>query len=109
MSVTSRGLMTAAPAFVSIGDESELMPVDAWAGPWPIDELWWDPAQARRLRGFRSPASTAVPGCWSSRTTSGGRKPVMTKSTVSRILRASVSRAAVLSERTCFRPRAPTK
>jgi protein ImuB len=53
VSVTSRGLMTAAPAFVSIGDESELMPVDAWAGPWPIDELWWDPAQARQVARFQ--------------------------------------------------------
>ena len=53
VSVTSRGLMTAAPAFVSIGEESELMPVDAWAGPWPIDELWWDPAQARQVARFQ--------------------------------------------------------
>jgi protein ImuB len=51
--VTSRGLITAAPAFVSIGEESELMPIDAWAGPWPIDELWWDPAQARQVARFQ--------------------------------------------------------
>jgi protein ImuB len=51
--VTSRGLMTAAPAFVSIGEEAELMPVDAWAGPWPVDELWWDPAQARQVARFQ--------------------------------------------------------
>jgi protein ImuB len=51
--ITSRGLVTAAPAFVSIGTESELMQVDAWAGPWPIDELWWDPDQARRVARFQ--------------------------------------------------------
>jgi protein ImuB len=51
--VTSRGLVTAAPAFVSIGAESQLMPVDAWAGPWPIDELWWDPSQARQVARFQ--------------------------------------------------------
>jgi protein ImuB len=51
--VTSRGLMTAAPAFVSIGEEAELMPVDAWAGPWPVDELWWDTAQARQVARFQ--------------------------------------------------------
>jgi protein ImuB len=51
--VTNRGLMTAAPAFVSIGEEAELMPVDAWAGPWPVDELWWDPAQARQVARFQ--------------------------------------------------------
>jgi len=20
----------------------------AWAGPWPVEERWWDPARARR-------------------------------------------------------------
>jgi protein ImuB len=51
--VTGRGLVTAAPAFVSIGEGSEHMPVDAWAGPWPIDELWWDPEQARQVARFQ--------------------------------------------------------
>jgi protein ImuB len=45
--------MSAAPAFLSIGEDSELMPVDAWAGPWPIDELWWDSAQARQVARFQ--------------------------------------------------------
>jgi protein ImuB len=53
VSVTSRGLVSAAPAFVSIGEDSELIAVDAWAGPWPIDELWWDQAQARRVARFQ--------------------------------------------------------
>jgi protein ImuB len=56
--VTSRGLVSAAPAFISIGvvsidEESELIPIDAWAGPWPIDELWWDPDQARQVARFQ--------------------------------------------------------
>ena len=51
--VTDRGLLTAAPAFVSIGEESDLMPIDAWAGPWPIDELWWEPDQARQIARFQ--------------------------------------------------------
>jgi protein ImuB len=51
--VTDRGLLTAVPAFVSIGEESELMPIDAWAGPWPIDELWWEPDQARQIARFQ--------------------------------------------------------
>ena len=25
----------------------------AWAGPWPIDELWWDPARARQVARFQ--------------------------------------------------------
>ena len=51
--ITSRGLVTAAPAFVSIGEGAELMAVDAWAGPWPIDELWWDSNQARQVARFQ--------------------------------------------------------
>ena len=51
--VTDRGLLTAVPAFVSSGEESELMPIDAWAGPWPIDELWWEPDQARQIARFQ--------------------------------------------------------
>jgi protein ImuB len=53
VSVTARGLITAAPALVGIGEESDLMQVDAWAGPWPIDELWWDPDQARQVARFQ--------------------------------------------------------
>jgi protein ImuB len=51
--VTDRGLVTAVPAFVGIGEESALMPIDAWAGPWPIDELWWDLDQARQIARFQ--------------------------------------------------------
>ena len=29
------------------------MPIEAWAGPWPIDELWWDPAGARQVARFQ--------------------------------------------------------
>jgi protein ImuB len=43
--VTGRGLLTADPARV---DGAE---VTAWAGPWPVDERWWDPpARCRRAR-----------------------------------------------------------
>ena len=27
--------------------------IEAWAGPWPIDELWWDPARARQVARFQ--------------------------------------------------------
>jgi protein ImuB len=53
VSITDRGLVSAAPAFVGIGEGSELVPIDAWAGPWPIDELWWDPDQARQVARFQ--------------------------------------------------------
>jgi protein ImuB len=53
VSVTARGLITAAPAFIGIGEGAELILVDAWAGPWPIDELWWDRDQARQVARFQ--------------------------------------------------------
>jgi len=40
--VDGRGALTAAPARVA-GSE-----VVAWAGPWPVEERWWDPARHRR-------------------------------------------------------------
>ncbi|CAN5135496.1 DNA polymerase Y family protein [soil metagenome] len=48
--VTGRGLVTAAPQRVSLtgGPWAEVV---AWAGPWPVDERWWDPATScRRAR-----------------------------------------------------------
>jgi protein ImuB len=27
--------------------------VRAWAGPWPLEERWWDPAAARRQARFQ--------------------------------------------------------
>lgn len=53
VSITARGLITAAPAFIGIGEGSEPTQVDAWAGPWPIDELWWDRNQARQVARFQ--------------------------------------------------------
>ena len=41
--VTGRGFMSAPPA--TVGSET----VQAWAGPWPIEERWWDLTRARRM------------------------------------------------------------
>jgi len=27
--------------------------VQSWAGPWPVDERWWDPEHARRYARFQ--------------------------------------------------------
>jgi protein ImuB len=35
-----------------IGDRSPCRIV-AWAGPWPVDERWWDAAGHRRLARFQ--------------------------------------------------------
>ena len=42
--VTGRGAISAAPATVQRGTETRHAPesVVAWAGPWPLEERWWD-------------------------------------------------------------------
>ena len=47
--VTARGLITAAPARIRAdGGRGPWCDVRAWAGPWPAEERWWDPARHRR-------------------------------------------------------------
>jgi protein ImuB len=41
--VTGRGLATGDPARLDPGGR-----VVAWAGPWPLEERWWDPVRSRR-------------------------------------------------------------
>jgi protein ImuB len=53
VAVTERGLLTASPARFSPQRRGPLLRVQAWAGPWPIDELWWDPLCARRVARFQ--------------------------------------------------------
>jgi protein ImuB len=50
--VTERGIVTGEPACISI-TEGPWSDVVGWAGPWPIDERWWDPRQARRRMRFQ--------------------------------------------------------
>ena len=50
--VNGRGALSADPAAVSVqGREAET--ITAWAGPWPIDERWWDTQQHRRMARFQ--------------------------------------------------------
>jgi protein ImuB len=51
VAVSGRGVVSAAPATIQMGGAAE--PVQAWAGPWPIDERWWDAARARRTARFQ--------------------------------------------------------
>jgi protein ImuB len=50
--VSGRGLATAAPARVRV-DGGGAQPVAGWAGPWPVDERWWDGRQHRRRARFQ--------------------------------------------------------
>jgi protein ImuB len=43
--MTERGVLNAPPARVAV-DGGPLREVTAWAGPWPLDERWWDPRAA---------------------------------------------------------------
>ena len=45
--VTGRGLVNAVPTRLSVAG-GPWIEVTAWAGPWPADERWWDPAAHRR-------------------------------------------------------------
>jgi protein ImuB len=47
--VTGRGLLSASPAVLA--SRGKRIEVRHWAGPWPIDERWWDPeAHTRQAR-----------------------------------------------------------
>ncbi len=47
VTVTGRATMSAPPARLA-GAGHRPVDVTAWAGPWPVDERWWDPAAHRR-------------------------------------------------------------
>lgn len=56
--VSGRGMFTAEPAVLRRGRADH--PVRGWAGPWPVDEHWWD--AERGLRGARAQiAADALP------------------------------------------------
>lgn len=48
----ARGTLSAAPARLST-DGRTLAAVTAWAGPWTIDERWWDLASSRKASRFQ--------------------------------------------------------
>lgn len=50
--VSGRCMLTADPAELSV-QGGRWLPVEAWAGPWPAEERWWDPEAARRRARFQ--------------------------------------------------------
>jgi protein ImuB len=52
VSVSGRGELSAPPATMAVG-QREPQPITGWAGPWPLDELWWDEHRHRRMARFQ--------------------------------------------------------
>ena len=50
--VSSRGFVSSPPARLTIGNRPACSIV-AWAGPWPVEERWWDAAGQRRRARFQ--------------------------------------------------------
>lgn len=51
VAVTGRGAVSCEPTRFHTGSASGWQPVEAWAGPWPVDEQWWDLDPARSPEG----------------------------------------------------------
>jgi protein ImuB len=52
VTVSARLAISAAPARLAIEDAPPAE-IAGWAGPWPVDERWWAPAEARRHARFQ--------------------------------------------------------
>ena len=50
--VSGRGELSAAPARLAIAGRPA-QAITGWAGPWPLDERWWEPRRHRRLARFQ--------------------------------------------------------
>lgn len=51
--VTGRGAVTCPPERFRASADEPWQPVASWAGPWPIEELWWDESTSRRIARFQ--------------------------------------------------------
>jgi protein ImuB len=50
--VSARLELTGDPAGLLIGNNPQVE-ITGWAGPWPVDERWWAPVEARRRARFQ--------------------------------------------------------
>lgn len=55
--VDARGVLTGVPALFCPTSRSrgrgELLPIEAWAGPWPVSERWWDDTASTTATRFQ--------------------------------------------------------
>ncbi|AYF99021.1 DNA polymerase Y family protein [Protaetiibacter intestinalis] len=59
VTVDERGAVSAAPA-VLVAQSGTRRELTAWAGPWPLEERWWDPQTARSAHRLQAVDAT---GC----------------------------------------------
>ena len=52
VTVTDRGAVAGTPALLRSGEDS--WPITSWAGPWPVEERWWDSSSAASTAGLRA-------------------------------------------------------
>ncbi len=54
LAVSDRGVLSGHPTFFSpTGKRDDLRRVEAWAGPWPVAQRWWDAAAATTANRFQ--------------------------------------------------------
>ncbi len=59
VTVSARGALSGAPSAFrllpapQVADSNKLHPITAWAGPWPVEERWWDADAENRLARFQ--------------------------------------------------------
>jgi protein ImuB len=53
VAVSGRGAVSCPPDRFRADASAPWQPVASWAGPWPVDEQWWDEAAARRIARFQ--------------------------------------------------------
>ena len=58
--ITDRGIISGEPARLRTRVGAEPLVIEAWAGPWPIDERWWDARTAVRYDRFQIVDSDGV-------------------------------------------------
>jgi protein ImuB len=59
--VSGRGMLTGVPYRIAV-DGSPLCRVLTWAGPWPVEERWWEPGGGRRCARLQAVLDTEPTG-----------------------------------------------
>ncbi len=53
VAVSGRGAISCPPERFRAAVDADWQRVVSWAGPWPVDELWWDESEPRRIARFQ--------------------------------------------------------